>query len=120
MGIGWFKAQEKIFSVSIVEMKRALKVRAGETILQAALGEGLPFPHLCRVGSCGRCKCRLIKGRTKTLVDLSYVLSANEIRDGYILACQSIVTGDCEVSVTVKDDASPDDDLDLDAIEWPD
>ena len=72
-----------------------------ETLLQAALNQGLAFPHSCRAGGCGSCKCRLVKGKVKELTDKSYLLSAEEIRDNYVLACQSIPQSDVEVEVVL-------------------
>ena len=72
-----------------------------ETLLQAALNQGLAFPHSCRAGGCGSCKCRLVKGKVKELTDKSYLLSAEEIRDNYVLACQSVPQSDVEVEVVL-------------------
>lgn len=72
-----------------------------ETLLQAALNQGLAFPHSCRAGGCGSCKCRLVKGKVKELTDKSYLLSADEIRDNYVLACQSVPQSDVEVEVAL-------------------
>ena len=72
-----------------------------ETLLQAALNQGLSFPHSCRAGGCGTCKCRLVKGKVKELTDKSYLLSAEEIRDNYVLACQSVPQSDVEVEVAL-------------------
>ncbi|MFO1394018.1 MAG: 2Fe-2S iron-sulfur cluster binding domain-containing protein [Steroidobacteraceae bacterium] len=77
-----------------------------ETLLQAALAQGIAFPHSCRAGGCGECKCRLLKGKVKELTDKSYLLSAEEIRDNYVLACQSIPQTDVEVAVELRDAAA--------------
>ena len=76
-----------------------LTVGAKETLLQAALTQGVAFPNSCRAGGCGSCKCRLVKGKVKELTDKSYILSAEELRDNYILACQSIPQSDLEIDV---------------------
>jgi len=82
-----------------------LELRTGpkETLLQAALNQGIAFPHDCRAGGCGTCKCRLVKGKVKELTDKSYLLSAEELRDNYVLACQSIPQSDVEVEVELRD-----------------
>lgn len=79
-----------------------LRVSTHETVLQSALGQGLAFPHNCRVGGCGECKCRLIEGKVKELTDKSYLLSAEELRGNFILACQSIPKSDVVVEVTLS------------------
>ena len=65
------------------------EVEPGQTILQAALAQGLPWPSRCRVGSCATCRCRLLEGEVKALTDTSYVLSREQLEQRYILACQS-------------------------------
>jgi NAD(P)H-flavin reductase/ferredoxin len=80
-----------------------LRVGSKETLLQAALNQGIAFPHDCRAGGCGACKCRLLKGKVRELTDKSYILSAEELRDNYVLACQSIPRSDIEVDVQLRD-----------------
>ncbi len=80
-----------------------LRVGSKETLLQAALNQGIAFPHDCRAGGCGACKCRLVKGKVRELTDKSYILSAEELRDNYVLACQSIPQSDVEIDVQLRD-----------------
>jgi alkane 1-monooxygenase len=67
-----------------------VEVPHGETLLGAALNAGVAFPHNCRVGGCASCKCKITSGAVKELTDASYILSADEVREGYVLACQSV------------------------------
>jgi NAD(P)H-flavin reductase/ferredoxin/fatty-acid desaturase len=77
----------------------AVPVRPSETLLEAALRNGLEFPHGCRVGGCGSCKCRLLAGRVTELTETAYLLSGEEIRGGYILGCQSVPKSDVRIEV---------------------
>ncbi|WP_334118351.1 2Fe-2S iron-sulfur cluster-binding protein [Limnobacter sp.] len=70
-----------------------------KVILNSALSAGLGFPHNCRVGSCTQCKCKLKSGKVRELTDSSYVLSAEDLKAGMILACQSIPETDLEIEV---------------------
>ena len=79
----------------------AIAVAAGETILQAALRSGIDFPHSCRVGGCGACKCRLASGQVEELTESGYLLTADELAAGTILACQSRPRGDVTVVLPV-------------------
>lgn len=74
-------------------------VNPKETLLQAALRHGIDFPHSCRVGGCATCKCRLLSGRVRELTEASYVLTDEELDQGYILACQSVPQGDLRIEV---------------------
>lgn len=82
---------------------RQVTVQPRETILQAALRSGVEFPNSCRVGACGTCKCRLTDGKVKELTETGYLLSADEIEQGYILACQSVPLSDIHVEVEVAE-----------------
>lgn len=86
------------FTISI-EGCAPFEIRAGTSLLQGALDAGFAFPHRCRAGACGTCKCRLVEGNVKELTDKSYLLSADELRRGYILACQSLPTSDVRVAL---------------------
>jgi CDP-4-dehydro-6-deoxyglucose reductase len=44
----------------------------------------------------------LIKGKISPDIDFSYVLSFEELNDGYALACQSSLRSDIEIEVTLK------------------
>ena len=65
------------------------RVEPGQTLLQAALAQGLPWPSRCRVGSCTTCRCRLLAGEVRALTDSSYVLTKQQLAERVILACQS-------------------------------
>jgi 3-phenylpropionate/trans-cinnamate dioxygenase ferredoxin reductase subunit len=97
---------ETVFSLSVRKATptafingTAVTVRPKETLLHSALRSGIDFPHSCRVGSCTTCKCKLLQGKVKELTRASYVLTAEELAQGYILACQSIPQTDVHIEV---------------------
>lgn len=71
----------------------------GETVLQAALRNGVEFPNSCRVGGCGSCKCRLADGTVHERTETGYLLTGDELDQRYILACQSVATSDVRIEV---------------------
>ena len=75
-------------------------IRRNDLLLKAALEQGVDYPHNCRVGVCGRCRTRIVQGKVSPMVDLALSpLSNEEIREGYVLACQAKVRGDLLVDV---------------------
>ncbi|WAC44056.1 2Fe-2S iron-sulfur cluster binding domain-containing protein [Pseudomonas sp. SL4(2022)] len=78
---------------------RPISVQPKETLLQAALRQGVAFPHSCRVGGCASCKCRLLAGQVRELTETGYILTDEELDQGYILACQSVPKGDVCIEV---------------------
>ncbi|MDQ1242253.1 MAG: hypothetical protein QG550_1504 [Pseudomonadota bacterium] len=82
---------------------RSIEVDRSETLLQAALRQGIDFPNSCRVGGCGTCKCQLQDGHVKELTESGYLLSREELEAGYILACQSVPQTDVRVAVELAE-----------------
>ena len=79
-----------------------INVSSGQTILEAALSQGVAYPHNCTVGTCGSCKTRLLQGQVKAVSDFGYTLSKLELDAGYILACQA-VPRDTDTVVEIAD-----------------
>jgi xylene monooxygenase electron transfer component len=95
---GFFKSKKKEFAAQI-NGSETLSVKTGDNLLQTALEAGIAWPHDCRVGSCGSCKCRLVKGKINPLADFAYTLEAEDLQNNYILACQTALKTDIEVEV---------------------
>jgi NAD(P)H-flavin reductase/quinol-cytochrome oxidoreductase complex cytochrome b subunit len=76
---------------------RIVPVRGGETILDAALREGVPFPYECRNGGCGKCKCTILAGSVEQGPHQESSLSAAERSAGVVLACSATPTSDAEI-----------------------
>ena len=93
------KSRENVAEINTKTELIILTVQKGKTLLNAALQSGIDWPHRCKVGSCGTCKCLILSGRIKPQIDFSYVLSPGEIANGYVLACQSELKSDIDVEV---------------------
>ncbi len=100
-------ARKGPFSANISPCGKSLQVKAGDNLLKAALDAGLPWPHNCRVGSCGQCRSRLVSGKIKPLNDFSYVLDDKELDAGMILACQTCLRSDVEIEVAMDQPSVP-------------
>ncbi len=59
----------------------------GDSILQAALKQGIDLPFACKGGMCCTCRARLEEGRVD--MDRNYALEPGEVEAGFILTCQS-------------------------------
>jgi toluene methyl-monooxygenase electron transfer component len=95
------------FKAKVSQDNATFVVETGDNLLKAALSNGLAWPHNCRVGSCGECKCRLVSGKIKPLSDFSYVLTGEEMDAGMILACQTSLRSDVEIEVNMVSAAKP-------------
>ena len=99
----------KIFKKNKISKRAALlqsnidfEVLPRTTLLSSALSEGIDWPHRCKVGSCGTCKCRVVSGKVKPNIDFSYTLNQEELDKGFILACQSELISDIEVEINLN------------------
>jgi ferredoxin len=81
----------------ITVLGQAVPARPGETLLGELLRAGLPFAFSCQTGNCGTCKCELVSGSVIELPRSGQALSPAERARGIILACRSLVNGDCEL-----------------------
>ena len=100
----WFLGDRpKDGKVIIQPSNQTIEVKSNQSILAAALEQGLDWPHDCKFGSCTSCKAQLTKGRIKPTSDYSQVLTKDEIDNGYFLACQARISMDCEVEVELGD-----------------
>lgn len=81
-------------TVEVLDAGRTLPVSEDETVLAAALGAGIPYPHSCQAGRCGACKSRLLQGRVELLPHSRFALSAEERNQGLVLACRAMPRSD--------------------------
>jgi ring-1,2-phenylacetyl-CoA epoxidase subunit PaaE len=63
-----------------------------QTILDSALQHGAHLPFACKGGVCCTCKTKLMQGTVQMAVN--YGLEPDEIKNGYILSCQSYPTSE--------------------------
>lgn len=74
------------------------EVIQGSLLLDALEKHGVPVIGACRAGVCGSCKCKVTKGSVKSTS--TETLTAEEIEQGFVLACSSTVEGDLAVALS--------------------
>jgi NAD(P)H-flavin reductase/ferredoxin len=95
-----FKRQPReVKTVTIAATGKSFVTAGRDSVLNDALDAGIPFPHSCTVGTCGTCKARLVSGKVRELSDSANILSAEELRDRYLLACQTVARSSIELDV---------------------
>ena len=89
-----------MYTVEFVAEEKKAEVENGTTLMEAAEKAGVHINNLCGgKGVCGRCRVQVINGMIRADKHSMNFLSKEEIREGYALACQTIVDGDMEVLV---------------------
>jgi CDP-4-dehydro-6-deoxyglucose reductase len=84
----------KQFQVKNITSGAIFTVNEGESVLNAALRQGVMLPYSCKNGTCGSCKGHLETGEVHYPNHPPLALSREEIGDGCALLCQAEPTGD--------------------------
>lgn len=92
------------FSVTIRQWATPIQVETGQTVLDAAVAQGVPYPYGCQSGNCGACKSRLYRGEVEMAPYSSYALTDEERAQGLVLACRAVPWSDAELAWLDGDD----------------
>ena len=74
----------------VIRFKRSgkeVEVAHGTTLLEVAEAQGVKLSSLCRGGTCGTCRVRLISGQPQ--IDSLHALNKVQRATGWILACSA-------------------------------
>jgi CDP-4-dehydro-6-deoxyglucose reductase len=85
------------FTIHLQPANRSFEVQRDESILSAAIRQGIGLPYGCRDGACGSCKSRLLEGRVIHGAHQLRALSTAEEDAGFILPCCAAAQTDCVV-----------------------
>lgn len=87
------------YTVTIQPNGFQITVNEGETVIDAALRQGISIPYSCRGGTCGSCMGELISGEVRYQDDLPPALSGDEAAAGKALFCSAYPQSDLEIHV---------------------
>ena len=83
--------------IGIQPSGKQIEARAGETVLAAALRQGVILPYSCKNGTCASCKCRLREGEVHYPFNPPTALEPADLAEGNILACQAVAEDDISI-----------------------
>ena len=75
------------FQITVVPSQRSFSAVQDETILAAAIRQGITLPYGCKDGVCGTCKCKMLSGTVVHGKHHENALNTNEQAKGLILTC---------------------------------
>ena len=88
------------YKVTFLPDQKASDVESGSTIMEAAEKAGVYINSLCGgKGVCGKCRVQVKDGKVRADKNSISFLSKEEVREGYVLACQAKVDEDIEVVI---------------------
>jgi CDP-4-dehydro-6-deoxyglucose reductase len=85
------------FTVTNRTTGRSFAVEEGETVLEAALRQGIGLPYGCKNGACGTCKARVVDGTVKHTQHSSSALPPAEQAKGLALLCSALPQTDLSI-----------------------
>ncbi len=90
--------------LTIEPLGATIEVEEGQTILDAALRQGIYIPHACGHGLCGTCKVQVLGGNVDHGVSNPFALMDFERDEGKTLACCATLESDVTVEADIDDE----------------
>lgn len=87
-----------MYKVTIKNTGHAFECEANETLLEAALRQGITLPYGCRNGACGKCASQLVSGEISYQGDLRSI-AADEAESGKTMVCKACAKSDVVLEV---------------------
>jgi Ferredoxin len=79
--------QDSNVKVHLHGQEISVKVPPSKTILDVLIENKFDPPYSCTSGACSTCIAKLVNGEVS--MDACYALDDDEVKEGYILVCQS-------------------------------
>ncbi len=93
-----------MYTFRIEPLGATLDLAEGQTLLDAALRQGIHIPHACGHGLCGTCKVRVCSGSVDHGAANPFALMDFEREDGQTLACCATACEDLVIEADVDED----------------
>ena len=82
------------FQITVKPSDRLFTASPDETLLAAAIRQGIGMPYGCKDGACGSCKCQKLSGNVTHGAHQSKALSDEEEAAGLVLTCCAVAHSD--------------------------
>lgn len=92
------------YQLRIEPLGATIDVAAGQTLLDAALRQGIYIPHACGHGLCGTCKVQLCEGEVDHGAANPFALMDIEREEGKTLACCATLQADATIEADIDED----------------
>ncbi|HEY40254.1 MAG TPA: DUF4445 domain-containing protein [Dehalococcoidia bacterium] len=91
------------YRVTFLPDKKEIEVEDGTTLLQTAEQAGIQLNTLCGgEGLCGECRLQVVDGKARADKNAIGFFSKDELKKGFVLACQTRVEDDLQVNVPAR------------------
>ncbi|MGB0713080.1 MAG: CDP-6-deoxy-delta-3,4-glucoseen reductase [Gammaproteobacteria bacterium] len=90
-------------TITVQPSGKQFEADEGETILAAAMREGIILPYGCRNGVCGSCKGKVVTGQLGYPEGLPAGITDEQSRGGDCLFCKAVAYGDATIEAPVAE-----------------
>lgn len=92
------------YQLTLQPLGATIEVEDGQTLLDAALRQGIYIPHACGHGLCGTCKVQVCDGEVDHGAANPFALMDMERDDGMTLACCATLQSDATIEADIEDE----------------
>lgn len=92
------------YQLTLEPLGATIDVEDGQTLLDAALRQGIYIPHACGHGLCGTCKVQVTEGEVDLGAANPFALMEMERDDGMALACCATLLSDATIEADLEDE----------------
>ncbi|KAB0583941.1 2Fe-2S iron-sulfur cluster binding domain-containing protein [Ideonella dechloratans] len=92
------------YMLTIEPLGATLEVEEGQTLLDAALRQGIYLPHACGHGLCGTCKVQVCDGEVDHGAANPFALMEGERQEGKTLACCATLQSDAVIEADIEEE----------------
>ncbi|WP_298430349.1 phenol 2-monooxygenase domain-containing protein [Ottowia sp.] len=92
------------YQLTIEPLGATIDVEEGQTVLDAALRQGIYLPHACGHGLCGTCKVQVCDGEVDHGAANPFALMDFERDDGKTLACCATLQADTTIEAEIDEE----------------
>jgi phenol/toluene 2-monooxygenase (NADH) P5/A5 len=93
-----------MYQLTIEPLGATIDVEEGQTVLDAALRQGIYLPHACGHGLCGTCKVQVCDGEVDHGAANPFALMEFERDDGKTLACCATLQADTTIEAEIDEE----------------
>jgi ferredoxin-NAD(P)+ reductase (naphthalene dioxygenase ferredoxin-specific) len=86
----------------IQPLDRVIDVTPGANLLATLREHDIPVSYSCTAGRCGTCRCKVVAGNVADSVNPGHFIDAEGGQS--VLACTSVLTGDCTIEIPEPDE----------------
>jgi len=92
------------YQLTLEPIGTTIEVEDGQTLLDAALRQGVYLPHACGHGLCGTCKVQVSEGEVDHGPANPFALMDMEREDGKTLACCATLLSDAVIEADIEEE----------------